>query len=260
MRKMHKLGKKKPHKNSTVSNLRRDSLPTEKSTKPSGLQVEKIKPRNTQADAIASIISLPLPGEGFTLTALGMPRSGKSYFAKRLVDRLIEMDQVVLIHDPKKPTSYTDGFIHRMMSPIDVSPDQANQAVDLDPDALASTALLLARDGAASCLVIDEATRALGAPQRFIDGGHLKLLYSEGASQGCTTILLSQCPQWLPRECCDLVTATVIFRLAGRSLTAVEDLYRLSTEQTETIQRLQNGQCILITPYAAWDHIVYGPT
>lgn len=260
MRKVQKLDKKKSHKDSPMPPLRRGRPPKAKSAEPSRLQATPRKPDSTQSDAIVKIFDLPLPGEGFTLTILGMPRSGKSFFARRIVDEITKQDQIVIIHDPKKPSSYADGSLHRMANPVDVSVDGPSQAIDLDPDQLAHTALSLARDGAPSCLVLDEATRVLSGPQRFLDGGNLKLLFTEGASQGCTTIVLSQCPQWLPRECCDLVTATVFFRLAGRGLTAVEDLYRLSPDQIDTIQKLQPGQLILVTPYFDWDRLVYGPT
>jgi hypothetical protein len=258
MPKMLNMDRKNKNKNPPVSSMRRDRIPPTESLQPSRLQTPTGCPRKTLTDAIAKINSLANRGEGYTLTILGIPRIGKTYLAKKIAANAVSDGQIVIVHDPKIPTGYSDRS-KLMADSTDITDENVvNQATQISPDHLAETALTLARNGAKTLIIYDEATRILGANQRFL-GPSLPLLWSEGASQGCSTILLSQCPQWLPRETIDLVTCTVIFRLAGRSLTAVTDLYRLSQDQTDAIRSLSVGECILLTSFEDWDHTVYGP-
>jgi hypothetical protein len=258
MRKVPRVDRKKKNQDPALPLVRRNSLPPTESQKPGCLQSEEKHARKTLADAIARINSLANDGEGYTLTILGIPRIGKTYLAKKIAANAVFSDEIVIVHEPKIPTGYSDRS--RLMADVtDLSDEKiVNQATNLPPDDLALTALALSRGGARTLIIYDEATRILGANQRF-QGPSLPLLWSEGASQGCSTILLSQCPQWLPRETVDLVTCTVIFRLAGRSLTAVCDLYRLTQEQTDAIRSLSVGEFILLTSFEDWDRTVYGP-
>jgi hypothetical protein len=123
---------------------------------------------------------------------------------------------------------------------------------------LAETALRLVKDaGEKVTLVIDELTYA-SSNQRW-KGENLERCYTEGGSQGLTTLALTQSPQALPRQALDYPHAILIFRCAGRGLDYLSEIYRRHPDLVETIAKLQRGQFVVVSPFDDWDRTVYGP-
>lgn len=237
--------------------------------RPAGLR------RASRAEALDIIFATAEEeGEGFRHGALGIPRRGKTYHLKRVIDEARDRNicEWVFIHDNKRPEVQYDGNVRASVADLASRPLTAEEEMVVvfhadvanghraDVEECAAFALRHGRAGNPTLFEVDELAHGLKSPRTWtVPNASFSEIIREGSSQRVSSAWTTQFPQWLPPECLDFSETIAIFQLNGRSLSYIVDMLRLPPEAEATIKTLKRGEFILYTMHGEWDRTIYGP-
>lgn len=236
-------------------------------------------PRGSRAEALDLIFeSAERDGEGFRHGALGMPRVGKTYHLKEVVDQALErgVAQLVLIHDVKKREPQYEGLQRADRGELMARPPQegdppvivfhpgpqADEVVTVEE--VAQLGRQVGRSGTTVLVLPDELYAAMKGRQTWdTEPGQKQSttawLFREGSSQGISVAWTTQVPQSLPTEAIDLSETVALFHLEGRSASYAVDAFRLPPEAAALLSKLERGEFLLFSAHRGWDGKIYGP-
>lgn len=240
---------------------------------PSAVSRAAAFPRGSRAEALEFIFATAeATGEGFSHVVVGIPRYGKTYHAQGVTAECLKrgIADIALVHDAKKTTPQYDGVIRSSIAELAAAPPAGKDGVIVihpppelhmddreTPERVAEAALLLARGGMPSLLVIDELFHALDSPQHW-SGRAVAHVLREGGSQGVSILGTTQIPQQLPTEAFDLPQSLAVFHLGGRSAAYIAKRLGLPDAVRDHLPILGVGEFFLVT-LDGCDGVIYGP-
>jgi len=236
-------------------------------------------PRGTRAEALDLVFeTAERDGEGIRHGALGMPRVGKTFHLKDVVDQVHERGivSVSLIHDVKRAEPQYEGLVRSSPADLTARPPGEEDApvIVFHPGAgelevvsveeVAQFGRKLGHQGTPTLVLIDELYAALKGRQTWdTEAGQKRSttawLFREGSSQRISVAWTTQVPQSLPTEAIDLSETVALFHLEGRSASYAAEAFRLPPEAVALLSKLDRGEFLLFSAHRGWDGKIYGP-
>ena len=231
--------------------------------------------RATYADLIRDCREAAPEGEGMLVTVIAPPRYGKTRVIREFIEDERKRGSLILAHDPKDPPQF-EGVPIPEATPeavLGTPTNGTNQirrfGVEIRPDDVAALGLDFARGGnyytqaegieipkVRTCLVIDEASHAIHKAQSF-DGENLPRCYTEGSSQGLTTLVGTQYPQRFPTIGYDFSQCLVIGMQARRGLPYLARSLMLPDELVDLLPYLEPGHFAMLRQARDWNRKIY---
>ena len=217
--------------------------------------------------------------EGTGVGTVGSPRYGKTYFLRRVHAAMLArgVADLVVIHDAKAAEPQFEGMVVKSLAdfvsragaqggvwPPTVVFHHANLLERPTVQEAASVAVAACEVGHKPCGCADEVVKATNGRQDWLkpDEGpcFYPLIIREGGAQRISHTWGTQVPQQLPTECKVLTRTVAIFHCEGLAADAASEHFRLGSDGTDVLYRLERGQFVLFCQGRDWDRTIYGPS